>query len=97
MSKDQIGHHATTVSMIDDALTVVFHSTPIVRVFEDRIELNNGGFFTKTTKVRMNQASMAFNLGFEIKQIKGNWFAFVGDIKIPFTGEKLILQRGSNG
>jgi hypothetical protein len=52
-----------------------YHNTPIVQVLEDgRIKLFCDGWFTKTTKVAMNQASNQFDLGFGVYQRKNQWY-----------------------
>jgi hypothetical protein len=53
-----VGSHATTVRR-DKAgvLSVVYHQTEVVRADANTITLDTGGYFTSTTKTRMNQAA----------------------------------------
>jgi hypothetical protein len=72
---DKIGNTATTVSQGPDGLRVTYHSTDVVTVSKTgKITLNTGGWFTNTTKTRMNQAAHVFGLGYRVYQNKHKWF-----------------------
>lgn len=58
---------------------VQYHQTKVVEWTRHYVRLNSNGWRTATTKLRMNQASNQFNLGFKVVQQKGNWFVFVSD------------------
>jgi hypothetical protein len=48
------------------------------------IVLFTGGYYTVTTKRRMNQFAKRLNLGFIVKSVKGEWVTEVNDKQIPF-------------
>ena len=56
-------------------LRVRYYDTVIVTAEPDDgpIVLDNGGFFTMTTKTRMTQAANQYGLGYSIKQVQGTW------------------------
>lgn len=74
---------------------VIFHQTPVVTFNADRIQLNTGGWWTSSTKSRMNQASQEFGLGFRVFQKQGNWFADFEGAVLPFDSDRLELQCSS--
>lgn len=74
-------------------VNVQYHNTVVVAFNDDEIILNTGGWFTKTTKVRMNQASSQYSLGYQVYQKKHNWFVSYRGKIIPFDGNSLKLQR----
>ena len=85
--QDRIGSHKTSVFTDTDGLTkVVYHSTPVVSFDAERIILNTGGYTTATTKLRQNQASNQFALGFYVYQRE---FAFYVD----YRGTTYPLER----
>ena len=72
--KNTIGTHATAIHTDDNGYTnVVYHSTPVVKFNGARIILNTGGYYSNTTKKRMNETSQEFNLGFHVAAIRGKW------------------------
>ena len=81
---DRIGQHKTTVSTDNGITSVVYHSTPVVKIdWENRIvTLNSGGWNTVTTKLRINQAANQFNLPYYVYQKDWEWF--VGPDSSPF-------------
>ena len=66
-----IGKHATTVSSDSTHTVITYQATQVVRFNSDEIILDTGGWFTPTTKKRMNQASETFNLGFHVYAKRG--------------------------
>jgi hypothetical protein len=88
-----IGKHATNVYYSEEGVKVIYHSTAVVEVFNDRVKLNTGGWFSNTTKKRMNQASDAFNLGYSVFQKKGVWYANYNGQNHQFEGNSLLLFR----
>ena len=92
----------TTIETRDGWTRMVYHGTCVAEKRETRyldpkdpraciiIRLNTGGYFTKTTKKRMNQFAEMFNLPYRVCQIKGDWFAdFPGTDSVPkrFSGD----------
>ena len=41
--------------------------------YEVDVKLNTGGYFTATTKKRMNEFAVMFDLPFRVSQYKGDW------------------------
>ena len=75
-----IGTHKTTKARIDNKLIVTYHSTAVVLIKNNRyVTLNSGGWYTNTTKTRMNQASNEYGLGYRVYQKDWDWFVEVGN------------------
>ncbi len=99
---DKIGKTATNVYREIDPVNGIentcirYHSTVVVKFNRNVIVLNSGGWRTVTTKLRMNQASSEFGLGFSVYQkdyewfVRANWMG--GDL--PFS-DGMTLQRVS--
>ena len=89
-----IGAHKTSVFTDDDNFTkVIYHSTCVVSFNRNIIVLNTGGWYSCTTKKRMNQASEQFNLGYRVTKRKGIWYALYKGQELEFLSDKLILDR----
>ena len=70
-----IGAHKTSVTTDNNILMVAYHNTIVVKVIDNRyIVLNNGGFYTNTSKRRMNQASLQYNLNYSVYQCNFIWY-----------------------
>jgi hypothetical protein len=67
-----------------------------VRFNADEIVLDSGGWRTVTTKLRMNQASYQFGLGFYVNehQRRFEWFVTNGNRTYDFN-DGMILERQS--
>lgn len=91
----KIGKTATKVIKDNDGLIRVrYHNTDVVTVSPNgSIALDSGGWWTATTKLRMNQASNQLNLGFSVYQEKVNWFVTFEGATIPYTNRWLVLER----
>ena len=94
-----LGTHKTSLFTETNPLSnliqtkVCFHSTLIVVFDSEKITLDNGGWYTPTTKKRMNQASSDFSLGFKVYQKNYEWYCeYQGKIH-SFTQNKLVLDR----
>jgi len=83
----RIGTHKTTVVEAYENLRVIFHQTVILNKTRLGIQLNNGGYYTSTTKARMNQASNEYGLGFGVFQKNFEWF-------VDYKGETLPYKNG---
>jgi hypothetical protein len=69
--------YKTTMHTDGDCVCVVHHSTKIIEhnLVDKTIKLNNGGWFSKTTKDRINTYFNESNLcAFGVFQKKGEWF-----------------------
>lgn len=95
----KIGRYKTKVfhTLIDNeiALVVRYHDTNVVIVTPSKILLDTGGWFTYTTKLRMNQASNQYRLGYHVYQDRGVWYCAYGTgiNRLEFTGVKLVLDK----
>ena len=90
-NQKQVGRVATSVVTENGITSVYYHGTPVVRWGGGLIILNTGGWFTPTTKTRMNQAANQYELGFSVYQKAGQWFAGYQGRDIPFNGNTLTL------
>ena len=90
---NQVGTHKTTVITGPDRGAVQYHRTQVVCWTSDTIKLDTGGWFTNTTKLRMNQASNQYGLGYGVYQKQHKWFVTYKGETIPFTGETVTLRR----
>ena len=77
-----VGKHQTSVSWdyADSNLVFKFWYTDIVKVTNNEVILNNGGWYTSTTKRRMNEISDALGFDFKVYQKNYNWFVEVNDL-----------------
>jgi hypothetical protein len=66
--------YKTTTFVEGDTINVVHHSTKIIEhdVLKKTIRLNNGGWFSKTTKDRMH-SYLITNADYMLYQKKGAW------------------------
>lgn len=78
MAQNQVvGKHATTVrARANGGGCVTYHDTDVVVWNEHQVLLDTGGWFTVTTKTRMNQAANQFGLGYQVYQEKGQWYVW---------------------
>ena len=90
--KNQVGSHKTNVTMDNNVLMVAYHNTPVVKVTDTEITLNTGGWYTATTKRRMNQASLSYGLGFAVYQVNHSWYIDYKGDTIPFE-DNIIIKR----
>lgn len=87
------GVETTTLTDRDGALVGYYRGTPVVRKAGSVITLNTGGWFSKTTKVRMNQFSNHYCLGaYSVYQRKGQWFVDVSGKTLQFDGDVLTFD-----
>lgn len=90
-----LGQSATTVGVYDDNYTVVlYHATPVVKFNNQEIILNSGNWRTSSTRARMNQSSDQYDLGYSVKQVKGEWVVYLDseDRAIPFR-DGMVIPR----
>lgn len=95
MSK-QIGTHRTTILQDSDGFEVTYHDTCIFRRDGKVIRLNTGGYFTATTKRRMNQALSQIAPSLSVIQRGHDWYLrdSRNETLIPFNGERLAFTVG---
>lgn len=89
----KIGTTATTVRTEDGYTIIRYHQTDVVKFNQDEVILNTGGWWTVTTKARMNQASNQFDLGFRVYQQNREWFVDYKGDSIPFNDRELVMDR----
>jgi len=92
MQVSMLGTHKTAVIEKGFSTEVIYHETPVVQFNGEFIALNTGGWFTATTKRRMNQASVEFELGYEVFQREKKWFVSFKH-RVYFYQEGLLLER----
>lgn len=63
----------TTIRTEDDWTIIRYHNTDIVKFNNAYIVLDTGGWFTVTTKSRMNQIAREFQLDFSVYSEDGGW------------------------
>jgi len=87
----KVGKTATTVTRyFTGELSVVYHRTEVVHVSGDGsiITLNNGGWRTNTTKLRMNQAANQYGLGYQVYQKDFSWFVSIANPRYTSGGSE---------
>lgn len=91
---NEIGRHKTNITHVGLDTLVTYHSTPVVTFDEERVVLNTGGWFTNTTKLRMNQTANQYNLGFGVYQHKFDWYVSLpnGETR-EFTSNTIEFSR----
>lgn len=73
----RLGREATTVARKDSRTFITYHDTIVVDFDSRYVQLDSNGWYTNTTKTRMNQASNQFNLGYQVFQDNYNWYVKV--------------------
>lgn len=93
MDTKVIGKTATASFFDNNGIfTVVYHGSIVFKYnpISKQVILNNHGFFTATTKKRMNESMKACNIIATVEQLKGQWFVKLlkdtGASLIPFNG-----------
>lgn len=82
---------ATTVSKAPHRISVTYHQTTVASVERvsngmARVTLDNGGYQTNTTKLRMNQFAAEYcSHQYGVYQKKGVWFVAINDRVHPIS------------
>ena len=85
-----IGHN-TRLIKIADAYGIMYHNTVVVYIYSNgHYELNNGGWNTSTTKLRMNEYSPI-----SIFSVKGEWYARYKNETIPYFNHLTTNEWGT--
>lgn len=92
MSQTQVFRGTARAILRDEEGTnYIYHKTAIVKKYYDgKIKLNSGGWFTRTTKTAMNQASNQDNLGFGVFQKNHDWFVTYKEETLPFKDGMIL-------
>lgn len=74
---------------------VNYRGTDVVRFSDTKVDitLKTGGWKSATTKLRMNQASNQFNLGYYVFQKKGEWYVNLAGNNFPFVQDTFHIYR----
>lgn len=89
-----LSHYKTTVERVAGRYRVVYRNTCIVSWDGDTVTLNSGGWYTATTKRKMNQTSADFDLGFIVFQSKFAWFVTFPPTRETPTRETVPFHDG---
>lgn len=90
------GHEvATTHGGTREAGSCRYHYTDVVWWKQTEITLNTGGFWTYTTKHRMNQTAAAYELGFSVHQARGDWYVTTAAGVFRLLGDKAVINRST--
>ncbi len=90
MTYNKLSPYATTINGDGLDTIITYHSTQIVKFNSEWIVLDSGGWETVTTKRKMNQASMQFNLGYQVYQIDFKWYVdYKGSTLEYYDGMKI--------
>ena len=68
------GKTATKVEYKDGILTVYYHSAAVITVCKGFVTMRTGGWFTNTTKNRINQVLSLLDVEYGIYQERGLWY-----------------------
>lgn len=88
MSKVGAINTTTAVQLFQRFVKVTYDKTDVVVVQGNRLTLDTGGYYTKTTKTRMNQASNQFELKYWVFQRNKQWFVEYRGEVLPFVNGK---------
>ena len=83
----KIGKHATRIFYDKSWTLIKYHWTTVVKFNDKSIILDSGGWKTLSTKVRLNQVSNQFDLGFDVYQKKCEWY-------VDFNGKTYPFRNG---
>ena len=89
----KIGKVNTKVYNKNGFFCVKYHSTEIIKFNKDMIILNSGGWYTNTTKNRINQTCNQYDLCLNVFQKAYDWFVEYNNKIIPFK-DNMIIKRG---
>lgn len=95
--QDTIGTHKTRIEPDADGVHVRYHATRVIsKAFDGTITLRTGGYQTRTTKVRMNQALRQWGTPYVVCQKAFAWYLHDSrDWSIPgiaFDGDTLVVR-----
>lgn len=90
----KLGKTGTKVvgNMESGELTVFYHGTPVVEYRRGTVTLNTAGYFTNTTKTRMNQAANQFGIPFRVFQRDHIWHVDTPNGVKTFEGRSLTIK-----
>ena len=77
----------------EDTTKVIYHETAVVTFNKYTILLDTGGYKTRTTKLRMNQTSQVYNLGFKVFQKNKKWYVEFNGVTKQLRGVTMVISR----
>jgi len=93
MGNTRIEFPATNKAIVSLYFTPIVTFNPLDPT--DTITLNTKGYFTITTKRRMNQVSDIYGLGFHVTQRKWDWYVSYKEKEYKFENQTLELNSKS--
>lgn len=87
------GSNTCLVKKAGDYVAVKYHDTELLTIGKNGFDLFVGGFYTATTKKRMNQY-VPFG---KIYQKKREWFYQFGDSVKKFSNDWMVVRNFENG
>ena len=90
----RVGSHKTTVKNKDGQVIVSYWNTDVFKYDNNTniLSLNTDGWFTNTTKTRMNQALNEFMGKGRVYQENNNWFLEINGYEFEFDGFSLEVD-----
>ncbi len=85
----------TWVEKDGDHVRVIYYKTAVVTFNKAEIRLNTGGWWTRSTKDRMNRVSQKFDLGFRVFEKEKQWWVEYQNETYRFETEKVRIDRQS--
>ena len=86
--RDLVTRNNTDITVFDNFVQVKLHETNIVTARRGgnglSITLHTGGWYTHTTKKRMNEVLQALGCPFAVHQINGLWYVVCDNVMVPF-------------
>lgn len=93
----QLGKTATSVRMDEQGTHIRYHDTDVVTFTPEKVILRTGGWYTVTTKLRMNQTARQFGLPYGVSQRKGKWYiSRWNETMMEWTDEKPFDGSGEH-
>lgn len=89
----QVRGVATSIFQHDGCTVVQYHGTIVVSFDSDTVTLNSNGWQTATTKLRMNQASNQFGLGYKVSQKDFGWFVTLPSGEVVDFEDNMTFDR----
>jgi len=83
---------ATSIRTENGYTAVRYHNTDVVQFNNEKIILNTGGHKTRTTKLRMNQTSNQYDLGYRVYAKNHEWYVDFKDETLEFENN-MVLNR----
>lgn len=93
--QSKISKNNTSVVMENGTQTVILHNSPVVKHVPGsrHVQFDTHGYFTSTTKTRMNQAMEQWGLPLSVTSKDGQWYVHnsKSGVKMSFCGTICIV------